>query len=69
MSTTLIALYAFNAADGSILWQDTTGFGEQTGGFSGGYGYCMGPAISGKYVVAGALVKGGTGGVLNIYSL
>ena len=69
MSTTLIALYAFNAADGSILWQDTTGFGEQTGGFSGGYGYCMGPAIAGKYVVAGALVKGGTGGVLNIYSL
>ena len=69
MSTTRVALYAFNAADGSILWSDTTGFGEQTGGMSGGYGYCMGPAIAGNYVVAGALVKGGTGGVLNIYSL
>lgn len=69
MSTTNIALYAFSATDGKILWQDTTGFGQQTGGMSGGYGYCMGPAISGNYVVAGALVKGGNGGALNIYVL
>jgi outer membrane protein assembly factor BamB len=69
MSTTNIALYAFNASDGKILWQDTTGFGQQTGGMSGGYGYCMGPAIAGNYVVAGALVKGGNGGALNIYVL
>ncbi|HEX6159903.1 MAG TPA: hypothetical protein VF111_07040, partial [Thermoanaerobaculia bacterium] len=69
MSTTNIALYAFSATDGKILWQDTTGFGQQTGGMSGGYGYCMGPAIAGNYVVAGALVKGGNGGALNIYVL
>ncbi|HEX9985756.1 MAG TPA: PQQ-binding-like beta-propeller repeat protein [Thermoanaerobaculia bacterium] len=69
MSTTNVALYAFSVVDGKILWQDTTGFGQQTGGMSGGYGYCMGPAIAGNYVVAGALVRGGNGGVLNIYTL
>jgi outer membrane protein assembly factor BamB len=69
MSTTRVALYAFNAADGKLLWSDVRGFGAQTGGMSGGYGYCMGPAITGNYVVAGALVQGGNGGVLNIYSL
>lgn len=69
MSTTLVALYAFNAADGTLLWSDTENFGAQTGGMSGGYGYCMGPAIAGNYVVAGALVQGGNGGVLNIYTL
>lgn len=69
MSTTLVALYAFSADDGTLLWSDTTNFGSQTGGMSGGYGYCMGPAIAGNYVVAGALVLGGNGGVLNIYSL
>jgi hypothetical protein len=67
MSTTLIALYAFSADDGALLWSDI--IGKQTGGMSGGYGYCMGPAVSGNYVVAGALIKGGTGGVLNIYTL
>jgi outer membrane protein assembly factor BamB len=69
MSTTYVALYAFNVADGTLLWSDAANFGGQTGGFSGGYGYCMGPAIAGNYVVAGALVQGGTGGVLNIYTL
>jgi outer membrane protein assembly factor BamB len=69
MTTTRVALYAFRATDGKLLWQDVTGFGQQTGGMSGGYGYCMGPAISGNYVVAGALVKGGNGGALNIYVL
>lgn len=69
MSTTYVALYAFNAADGTLLWSDNANFGGQTGGMSGGYGYCMGPAIAGNYVVAGALVQGGTGGVLNIYTL
>ena len=69
MSTTLVALYAFSADDGTLLWSDTENFGSQTGGMSGGYGYCMGPAISGNYVVAGALVLGGNGGVLNIYAL
>ena len=48
---------------------DVENFGAQTGGMSGGYGYCMGPAIAGDYVVAGALVQGGNGGVLNIYAL
>jgi len=70
MATTFVALYAFSAADGTLLWSDMTNFGQQTGGFNGGYGYCMGPAIWGNYVVAGALVTGGTaGGVLNIYKL
>jgi hypothetical protein len=52
-----------------LLWSDVENFGAQTGGMSGGYGYCMGPAIAGNYVVAGALVQGGNGGVLNIYAL
>jgi outer membrane protein assembly factor BamB len=69
MATTRVALYAFSATDGKLLWQDVTGFGAQTGGMSGGYGYCMGPAIAGNYVVAGALVRGGNGGALNIYTL
>jgi outer membrane protein assembly factor BamB len=69
MTTTYVAMYAFSATDGTLLWSDTTNFGQQTGGMSGGYGYCMGPAIAGNYVVAGALVKGGNGGVLNIYTL
>jgi hypothetical protein len=69
MTTTRVAIYAFSATDGKLLWQDVTGFGAQTGGMSGGYGYCMGPAIAGNYVVAGALVKGGNGGALNIYVL
>jgi len=69
MTTTRVAIYAFSATDGKLLWQDVTGFGQQTGGMMGGYGYCMGPAISGNYVVAGALVKGGNGGALNIYVL
>lgn len=69
MSTTLVALYAFSADDGTLLWSDTENFGSQTGGMQGGYGYCMGPAVAGDYVVAGALVKGGNGGVLNIYTL
>jgi outer membrane protein assembly factor BamB len=69
MSTTRVALYAFDAKDGKCLWSDVENFGAQTGGMSGGYGYCMGPAIAGDYVVAGALVQGGNGGVLNIYAL
>jgi outer membrane protein assembly factor BamB len=69
MATTLVALYAFNAEDGTLLWSDTENFGMQTGGMSGGYGFCMGPAIAGNYVVAGALVQGANGGVLNIYAL
>jgi outer membrane protein assembly factor BamB len=69
MSTTRVALYAFSAHDGELLWEDVDGFGPQTGGMSGGYGYCMGPAVAGNYVVAGALVAGPSAGVLNIYSL
>jgi len=70
MATTQVALYAFSATDGTLLWNDMVNFGGQTGGFMGGYGYCLGPAIWGNYVVAGALVMGGTGGgVLNIYKL
>lgn len=70
MATTFVALYAFSATDGTLLWNDMVNFGSQTQGFMGGYGYCMGPAIWGNYVVAGALVNGRTGGgVLNIYKL
>ena len=50
-----------------MLFEDK--LGEQTGGFNGGYGYCMGPAVCGNYVVAGALVFGGDGGVLRIYGI
>ena len=39
----------------------------QTGGFSGGYGYCLGPAVCGDHVVAGGLIYGRDGGVLKIY--
>jgi outer membrane protein assembly factor BamB len=69
MTTTRVAMYAFKATDGTLLWSDVSNFGMQTGGMSGGYGYCMGPAIAGNWVVAGALVQGGNGGVLNIYTL
>ncbi|HLM67935.1 MAG TPA: PQQ-binding-like beta-propeller repeat protein, partial [Longimicrobium sp.] len=60
-----VALYAFNAADGTLLWSDALGM--QTLGINGGYGYCMGPAIWQNFVVAGALVQGRDGGVLRIY--
>jgi outer membrane protein assembly factor BamB len=66
-STSKVAVYAFHAYTGKMLWEDQ--LGEQTGGFNGGYGYCMGPAVAGDYVVAGALVFGKRGGVLRIYSL
>jgi outer membrane protein assembly factor BamB len=66
-STSKIAVYAFDAYSGKMLWQDQ--LGEQTGGMNGGYGYCLGPAVSGEYVAAGALVFGKRGGVLRIYSL
>jgi outer membrane protein assembly factor BamB len=67
MATTYVSLYAFSVADGTVLFEDR--LGEQTGGFNGGYGYCMGPAVCGNYVVAGALVFGGDGGVLRIYGI
>ena len=66
-STTFIGLYAFSVADGTLLWSDILGM--QTLGLNGGYGYCLGPAIAGNYVVAGGLVAGGDGGVLKIYTL
>lgn len=66
-TTSKTAIYAFAVQDGTLLWHDD--IGEQTGGYNGGYGYCMGPAIWGDYVVAGALVYGRDGGVLNIYAL
>jgi outer membrane protein assembly factor BamB len=67
MATTFVSLYALSVADGTMLFEDK--LGEQTGGFNGGYGYCMGPAVCGDYVVAGALVFGGDGGVLRIYGI
>jgi outer membrane protein assembly factor BamB len=67
MATTYVSLYAFSVSDGTLLFEDR--LGEQTGGFNGGYGYCMGPAVCGNYVVAGALVFGGDGGVLRIYGI
>ena len=69
MATTRVALYALAARDGALLWADSDNFGPQTGGSSGGYGYCMGPAVAGDYVVAGALVAAPGGGVVNIYTL
>lgn len=66
-STSKIAVYAFDAYSGKMLWEDQ--LGVETGGMNGGYGYCMGPAVSGDYVVAGALVFGKRGGVLRIYTL
>jgi outer membrane protein assembly factor BamB len=67
MATTGITVYAFAADDGRLLWQDQ--LGSETGGFNGGYGYCMGPAVWQSYVVAGALVYGRDGGILRIYRL
>ena len=70
MATTQIALYAFSATDGTLLWNDMVNFGSETEGFMGGYGYCMGTAIWGNYVVAGGLGQGrAAGGVLNVYKL
>jgi len=66
-STSHISLYAFKVSDGTHLWGSN--LGSQTEGYNGGYGYCMGPAVWGDYVVAGALILGSTGGVLNIYKL
>ena len=66
-STSLVALYAFSVHDGTCLWRDR--LGQQTGGLSGGYGYCLGPAIEGNFVVAGGLIFGRNGGVLRIYSI
>jgi glucose dehydrogenase len=67
MATTFVSLYALAVADGTMLFEDQ--LGAQTGGLNGGYGYCMGPAVCGNYVVAGALVFGGDGGVLRIYGI
>jgi outer membrane protein assembly factor BamB len=66
-STSKVSLYAFAVADGSLLWHDDLGM--QTDGYNGGYGYCLGPAVWGDYVVAGALTLGGEGGLLRIYGL
>ncbi|MDF1698271.1 MAG: hypothetical protein P1U56_20650 [Saprospiraceae bacterium] len=65
VSTSKVSIYAYKVSDGTFLWSDD--IGPQTGGLNGGYGYCLGPAIWGKYVVAGALIKSDTGGVLKIY--
>ena len=64
-STTKVGIYAFDVADGSLLWSRI--LGDQTGGFNGGYGYCLGPAIWKDYVVAGGLILGQSGGILEIY--
>lgn len=66
-STSKVAVYAFDAWTGKMLWSDQ--LGEQTGGHNGGYGYCLGPAVAGNYMVAGALIFGKQGGVLRIYGL
>jgi outer membrane protein assembly factor BamB len=66
-ATSKIALYGFDAYSGKMLWEDQ--LGEQTGGMNGGYGYCLGPAVSGDYLVAGGLVFGRAGGVLRIYGV
>ena len=66
-STSKIAVYAFDVKDGTTLWSQDMGM--QTGGFNGGYGYCLGPAVTGDYLVAGGLVLGRDGGVLMIFKL
>jgi outer membrane protein assembly factor BamB len=66
-STSKVAVYAFDAYSGKLLWHDD--LGEQTGGMNGGYGYCLGPAVSGDFMVAGALIFGRCGGVLRVYGL
>lgn len=66
-TTSKVSIYAFDVRDGKLLWWDD--LGSQTDGFNGGYGYCLGPAIWKNYVVAGALLFGGDGGVLKIYGL
>ncbi|MFZ6775434.1 PQQ-binding-like beta-propeller repeat protein [Undibacterium sp. Ji83W] len=66
-STSKVAVYAFDVYSGKMLWHDD--LGDQTGGMNGGYGYCLGPAVAGNYMVAGALVFGKQGGVLRIYGL
>lgn len=68
VTTSWVGIYAYKVADGTLLWSDL--IGSQTGALNGGYGYCLGPAIWGDYVVAGALTLGydtAPGGVLNIY--
>lgn len=67
VTTSKVAIYAYKVSDGTLLWSDV--LGAQTGGFNGGYGYCLGPAVVGNYVVAGALINGIKGGLLNIYGL
>jgi outer membrane protein assembly factor BamB len=66
-TTSKVSIYAFKVSDGTLLWNGD--LGSQTDGYNGGYGYCLGPAIWKNYVVAGALVFGRDGGVLNIYGL
>ena len=66
-TTSKVSIYAFKVSDGTLLWNDD--LGSQTDGYNGGYGYCLGPAIWKNYVVAGALVFGRDGGILNIYGL
>ena len=60
-TTSKVAIYAFDVRDGTLLWHDD--LGSQTDGYNGGYGYCLGAAVWQNYVVAGALVQGGDGGV------
>jgi len=67
VTTSKVSIYAFKVSDGTLLWSND--IGNQTMGFNGGYGYSLGPAIWGSYVVAGALIQGLNGGVLNIYGL
>lgn len=67
MTTSRLALYAFSASDGELLWQDL--LGDETGGSNGGYGYCLGPAIYEDYVVTGSLIFGKKAGSLRIYAL
>ncbi len=65
-TTSEIAIHAFAARDGEVLYSNL--IGSESGGMNGGYGYCMGPAVYGDIVVAGALVQGNkAGGLLNIY--
>ena len=66
-TTSNVMIYAFDTKDGTMLWSFP--IGSQTQGYTGGYGFSMGPAVWGDYVVAGALVMGRDGGTLAIFRL
>ena len=50
-----------HAEDGALLFEDR--LGQETGGFNGGYGYCMGPAVCG----VGSVLAAATASIVNCW--